>query len=99
MTTETLPTAEALADEFIRVMRTWLTVNELILVDARNADEPPRSNVCHTHDFCDANMAMDEALTNLGTDLFRDGEMREDVGALWDSAWELAIKRGFAVKH
>jgi hypothetical protein len=83
-----------LASEFSRVLRSWLTVGEMEQVISRNKRETdPR--ICHSHDFCDANMAMDEAFTTItGREL--DADDGSDV-ALWGKAWDIALKSEFAV--
>jgi hypothetical protein len=58
----------------------------------RNKTKTKSHDVCHSHDFCDANMAMDTAMKKLGmsTDLNDD-----TVLALVNAAWELAKKHNF----
>ena len=51
--------AQKLANQFIFVIGEWLTPEEIAEVNRLNAGE--EITVCHTHDFCDANMAMDAA--------------------------------------
>ena len=49
--------------------------------------------ICVSHDFCDANMVMDEAFTSVmdyDAEFSSDHDMR-----LWHSAWKLAIDNGF----
>lgn len=61
--TTTIPTPRQVADQFKTVLREWLTADQLASVDQTNnrrADAP-----CATHDYCDANMAMLEALTRI----------------------------------
>ena len=57
---------EALAKAFGAKLREWLTDNEMRQVIARNRAERLDSGVCHSHDFCDANMAIDEVFTANG---------------------------------
>lgn len=59
----TTPTPREVADRFKEVLRRWLSPAELAAIDETNrrrADGP-----CATHDYCDANMAMLEALTRI----------------------------------
>src|SRR3954453_24017777 len=81
-----------MAREFCRVIREWLPKEKMLLVVERNDTEPAGSTVCHTHDFCETNMAMDEAIRALGVDpLPGDGsEMTKQVVDLWNEAWSLA---------
>ena len=56
---------------------------------------------CATHDFCDANLAMDEAFRNLGLKGISDSETDspEQVAAmdLWNKAWDYAKANKFFV--
>ena len=94
------PTAAAVAKEFCEVMRQYLTPAEFALAVTLNAAETDEG-VCHTHDFCDANMAMGEALENLGVEPLPEGEgeegMPEWVCDLWNQSWTLAKKAGFSL--
>jgi hypothetical protein len=90
-----------LSKAFSRVLRDWLTVEQMVAVVQRNrAQDNP--NVCHSHDFCDANMAMDEAFTKVvgreceGEDP-ETGEEPEDF-ELWNAAWSLAKRNEFTVR-
>jgi len=87
-------TARALAHEFSRILRDWLTEDEIEQVIERNAevDDPA---ICASHDFCDANMAMYEAFENImGHPV--DTQSRADAGT-WDKAWTMAKESHFAV--
>ena len=84
---------DELANEFIKTIQRWLGPQDCELVDERNrAEEDDR--ICHTHDFCDANMAMDEAYENLWrlSPNLRDEAVQDE----WSDAWMLAKARGFA---
>ena len=101
----TLPTAEALAAAFCVVLREWLKPEELAEAVKQNIvhginGEP---GICATHDFCDANVAMEEAFKRQGVDVCDTGTpdtdhalMSKECYALWDEAWTLAKARGFA---
>ena len=91
------PSVPALAKEFIRVMRSYLTKKQMDEVVKRNLDEPKGSRVCHTHDFCDANMAMDEAGKNLGVKFVPNLD-DDRYAKLWSDAWELAVRVDFDTK-
>lgn len=59
----------------------------------RNKADGPESNVCHTHDFCDANMLMLEAWQEMfgdAPDLDNDDHL-----AAWNDAWAIAKAAGF----
>lgn len=59
----TIPTPRQVADQFKTVLREWLTADQLASVDRVNGERADAS--CATHDHCDANMAMLEALVRL----------------------------------
>lgn len=83
-----------LAHEFSRVLREWLTDDEMAQVIERNAevDDPA---ICASHDFCDANMAMYEAFERvMGHPI--DTRKKADL-AVWDKAWNMAKASDFAV--
>ena len=84
---------EKLAAEFVAVLTEWLTPAEFAEMQRRNVTAG--EGVCASHDFCDANMAMDEAFTHaLGRkpDVMDsdDGAEGRDV-ALWNAAWAAAM--------
>ena len=96
---------EKLAEEFARIIREWLTAEEMIEVNRLNDAEPENSGICHSHDFCDANMALVEALDNLGIensiDLPND-TFDERVAYIYamkfeSAAWDLAKSNHFYV--
>ncbi len=53
----TLPTPQALGDEFVNVLGDWLTDYEIGEIQRRNAT-PDYAACCASHDFCDANEAL-----------------------------------------
>ena len=93
MNTSTNPdTVTALAVSFSSILRGWLTADEIAECIAANAAET-RQGVCHSHDYCDANEAMDEAfVTVLG---FSPETSDEAMNDLWASAWAEAIADEF----
>jgi len=79
---------QALGDEFARILKDWLTPAEFTEMKIlNNADPRARSGqICHSHDFCDANMAMLEAycnLTNTHQDDFCLNCCLDDFNAAW----------------
>lgn len=85
-------TAWRLSERFSLVLRDWLTPGEFQEMVRRNRLATKRAGVCHSHDFCDANMAMDAAWREVvGTEIDADDEAQ---AALWSEAWELAHSRG-----
>ncbi len=82
------PTALCLAQEFSRALKGQLSVEELRLIVSRNRAEA-NSKICHSHDFCDANVVLHEVFLNHGMDIADEGG-RDKWGALWDEAWNIA---------
>lgn len=84
--------AERLADEFASVLRKWLTDGEFAEMKRRNEADPAyAAGACASHDFCDANMAMEAAWRRvLGREV--DAGSAADA-TLWNEAWELARSR------
>jgi hypothetical protein len=95
------------AEQFIAVLVEWLTPEQLSMVAVLNSDQD--DSICATHDFCDANEAMDEALHRVwGSGLAelsmsiasRSREFEgyaDEVVELWDHAWK-AAKTAIAVR-
>ena len=92
MTTETQ--ILKLARMFSSTLRDWLTKTEMKTVIARNAAEKD-PNVCHTQDFCDANMAMADAFEKL---FGREPDTGTDADSFaWNRAWDRAKRTNFDV--
>ena len=101
-----LPTPEVLAVDFSTILNDWLTPEEMAEVRRRN-DLETNANICHSHDFRDANMAMDEAMRKYTgrdtSDLICEDtkictpQEIEVVCSLWNQAWDIAKKGGFSV--
>lgn len=89
--------SDKLAREFCKVLREWLTPEEMLEVAERNRVED-RPGVCHSHDFCDANMAMLEAAKNLGY-VIDDEDISDETfsDGLWNEAWDKASESGFTL--
>jgi len=87
------PDAYDLAAAFSRILRDTLTAEELSDVRERNAAEANPS-ICHSHDYCDANQCMIDALEIVGYS-YAGGNESQD--ALINDAWELALAGKFAI--
>ena len=101
---------EILAREFSATLREWLRPDELAEVVDRNRAETD-SYICHSHDFCDANMAMFQAMEttlNISPDSIWVAETiaKEANEAIqnaetaplmtaWNEAWEIAKRNEF----
>jgi|SRR5215467_2903131 len=91
-----------ISNRFVTVLRHWLTADEWNEMASRNAAEPDGASVCHSHDFCDANMAMHEAFTEVmgrepfllddGDDPVRVAQHDADI-EMFNAAWEQAKPR------
>lgn len=80
--------AATIARLFCRELREELTEEQIITAAALNAAER-NPDVCHLHDFTDANLTMARAFEDAGED-WNDTE-------LWNVAWAIAKRRGFAL--
>ena len=86
---------EDLAREFSERLKQTLSAEELNELVLRNRIETT-PNICHSHDFCDANMLLHEVFIRHGMDIADEGG-RERWGELWDAAWNLSKSREFWV--
>ena len=83
----------AVAEEFARVLGDWLSPEQFAEMTRLNKTEEYTHNICASHNFCDANMAMDEAMKKvLGREpnIGGDNEDSEDDIDLWNAAWNEA---------
>lgn len=53
-----------------------------------------RSNICHTHDFCDANMVLHAVFLRYDMDVAEEGGFNL-WGGLWNETWNLAKANEF----
>lgn len=84
------------AKEFAKLISEWLTPAELRSVNEMNAKSPGRKT-CATHDFCDPNEAMSQAIEVVsGQPESRWAPTeRRSWNRVWDRAWDAAKKAGF----
>lgn len=79
----------ALALSFTRIIRDWYTTEEIQSVIERNRVQTD-GDICHSHDYHDANEAMFAAFViAFGREPQFDGDWRPDV-VVWNDAWDLA---------
>lgn len=95
-----LPESEVLAKTFAVVIVEWLTPYEFMIMRMRNSRQT-NPCICHSHDFIDANMAMDEAFKRHGIDPLDnpqdpEGGMTKEVNDLWNETWDLAKRIYFS---
>jgi len=106
----------ALAYEFVKVINEDMTREQVIEVDRLNAaeillDTEWKDSMCHSADFCDANMSMLEAWNRTvntvdgeqledGDDGYIDMDCQDrDIAYLVNRAWTMAKARGFYVPN
>lgn len=90
------PTIETLALEFSQGLHAYLSPEQIGEVVERNRTETV-PGICHSHDFCDANMFLYDVFMKYGMNPAAEGGM-DKWGELWDQAWNLAKSRGFSVE-
>lgn len=93
------PTITRLAMSFSRTLKKWLSLEEMQQLVKLTKKETDKS-ICHSHNFCDANMAMFEAFNvELGEDVILPSEVKENPlleekrnlqNKLWKAAWDMA---------
>ena len=95
-------TSAELARHFSVVLRQWLSDSDIIRINAANAATGYESSTCASHDYCDSNMAMLEAVSN-ATGIPVDGidVSISDVRfcELLSKAWEIAKQADFDVRR
>lgn len=77
-----------LAAEFSRILHEWLTADELAEIQRRNSTLE-YSGFCASHDFCDPNQAMIDALSIHGL------EFDTELCGLINDAWAISRMSGF----
>lgn len=88
---------KALAAAFAAILKEWASPEEWVTMRRANAGYSDPT-LCASHDFCDANMAMDEAFDKLGIaapgdEGCEDGTPEHEAAcALWNAAWAMAKK-------
>lgn len=97
-TTPKAVSAQALSGAFVSVLREWLTPAWFAEMQMRNSLQA-NPTICHSHDHCDANMAMVAAYCRLAELNEAEYELCADASssttydalmALFDEAWKLA---------
>src|ERR1700744_1220901 len=78
--------------EFLR--RDLGTATVLKICERNDADEIP--GICHSHDFCDANMIMHEAMTVVLGDEPDVGGDCQNIVNLWNDAWQMAYNNSYS---
>lgn len=73
----------AIGDRFAATLREWLTPAEVAQMRARNATAA-YAGACASHDYCDANFAMEQHMPPCPDDGTPE---HETYCALWNAAW------------
>lgn len=84
--------AVQLRDDFIKEVQIRCTDSELRQIDILNNDEKD-PYICHSHDFCDSNQAIIDALSIQGIEFDSSNRHQQDV---LEMVWDNAKKMGFA---
>lgn len=84
------PNAEAVATEFTKVLKGWLTPAEWKEMVKTNTTPEYQHGACASHNYCDANEAMMAAFDEFKVPYPADEH--PDSFTLWNEAWELARK-------
>ena len=79
---------DRLARAFLGELRKEVTPRQYREICKRNAAEP-NPHVCHSHDFCDANIAMLAAFLGEGIDAPADDAAYDEWSRVWDAAKDL----------
>lgn len=82
---------ETLAKEFSKILAGWMTPEQQQTVIERNKAET-NASICHSHDFCDANQAINDAMKVTGIEW--DGQ-NDFHNTLTDAAWQIAKENSF----
>jgi hypothetical protein len=86
---EILQEVALLARQFADVLHVWLTPAEFAEMQRRNRT-PKYDKHCASHDFCDANIAMEDAFKRT---FGREPNLESDTDIdLWNKAWDVAKK-------
>jgi len=77
---------EIIGAAFARLLRNAMTREQFSMMMNRNYAET-EENICHSHDFVDANHYMQLALEAHGVTL---GDITEEQSKFWNAAWNYA---------
>lgn len=81
---------EAIGALFVEQLRADLTPEQF--AEMQNLNSTADDGVCHSHDYCDANMTMADAFEQVvGREI---DTQDDDDRALWSSAWRYALTHG-----
>jgi len=90
-----VPSVEQLSYRFSVILRFWLSDLEIDTINKRNASQLYREKgYCATHEFCDSNQAMLDALEKFGITWDQPGDHEE----LIEAAWTMSKNNKFEIK-
>ena len=85
--------AEMLTNKFGAALRTHISPDEMDEVITSNQGET-NPGICHSHDFCDANVVLYEVFISHCIDVADEGGIAR-WGQLWGKVWNRAKAQGF----
>tara|TARA_R100000664_G_scaffold18461_1_gene27524 strand:+ start:135 stop:545 length:411 start_codon:yes stop_codon:yes gene_type:complete len=91
-----------ISNEFSKIIREWFTHEELEKINKENRERGYDNLICSTHDYSDANMAMDEAMEkcNVPRPSFCENDIDDgNYCYLWGKAWQLSKETEFGMKE
>lgn len=100
------PAPDAVAHAFADVLKEWLTPEQVAEANAKNKTDDYDDSVCASHDYCDANMAMDEAFKKVDPAFYAaawadneatggEGKVWARMTDIWNEAWGIAKRADF----
>ena len=85
---------EIVAAAFAGVLRGWLSASEWTAMRRANGTAIFRnSHHCASHDFCDANGAMELALKMVASEWYKNTRSADEISPIWTQAWDIAKAR------
>jgi hypothetical protein len=88
-------TVQALALEFSHALRSELSAEHFQVIIQRNREQISK-NICHSNDFCDANMVLHAVFFQHGMDAADEGGM-DRWGEIWSQVWGMAKAEEFLI--
>jgi len=87
---------EKIARRFSKILLHWLGIEKMYEVVKQNQkyQQDGITNICASHDYCDANMAMDKAMEDCSIDF---SLQNDEHVKLWNDAWSLAKSNEFYI--
>jgi len=87
-TSELTPLKITIAARFVTLLRAMLTPQQFS--EMQNLNATADAGICHSHDYCDANMVMAAAFAQI---VGRESNLESD-NFLWSAAWAYAMTHG-----